>query len=211
MNIALIGNDKVLMEAVSKLGHEHQYFRAGRIDQNIVRQSIDVLFDFTSDWDASSISLYKSVTAPVFLNTIFSTLGSVTENVKTQGLVFGFCGLPTFFNRSRLEVVAKESDRDDLVKILTGLGLDYTLVKDEVGMVTPRVVCMIINEAYEALQQGVASKEDIDLSMKLGTNYPYGPFEWGDRIGLDDLRRLMMALRNSTQDSRFNPNFSTIR
>src|ERR1700710_2457559 len=47
-----------------------------------------------------------------------------------------------------------------------------------------RVVAMIINEAYYALDAGVSSKESIDLAMKLGTGYPYGPFEWADRIGL---------------------------
>jgi 3-hydroxybutyryl-CoA dehydrogenase len=53
----------------------------------------------------------------------------------------------------------------------------------------------------------VASKADIDLSMKLGTNYPFGPFEWADRIGVDKLRKLLLAIQLETGDSRYVPTF----
>ena len=42
---------------------------------------------------------------------------------------------------------------------------------------------MIINEAFLALQEGVSTKEEINTAMKLGTNYPLGPFEWVEKIG----------------------------
>ena len=45
------------------------------------------------------------------------------------------------------------------------------------GFISARVVSMIINEAYFALEEEVSSKEEIDTAMKLGTNYPYGPFD----------------------------------
>lgn len=51
------------------------------------------------------------------------------------------------------------------------------------GMVTPRILACIINEAFLTRDQGVASAEDIDLGMRYGTNYPRGPFEWCQRIG----------------------------
>ena len=53
---------------------------------------------------------------------------------------------------------------------------------------------MIINEAYFALGEGVSSKEEIDTAMKLGTNYPMGPFEWGINIGLKNVSGLLSAL-----------------
>ena len=43
---------------------------------------------------------------------------------------------------------------------------------------------MIINEAYFTWEAGTSTKEEIDIAMKLGTGYPYGPFEWGEKIGL---------------------------
>jgi len=85
--------------------------------------------------------------------------------------------------------------------------LKYIAVKDQVGFVTPRVVCMIINEAYDALKNGVASKPDIELSMKLGTNYPFGPFEWSERIGVDNVRKLLASIEKATGDVRYRPMF----
>jgi 3-hydroxybutyryl-CoA dehydrogenase len=62
---------------------------------------------------------------------------------------------------------------------------------------------MIINEAWFALEEGISTKEEIDTAMKLGTNYPYGPFEWGNRIGLKNIYALLDKL-NKTND-RYRP------
>jgi 3-hydroxybutyryl-CoA dehydrogenase len=72
-----------------------------------------------------------------------------------------------------------------------------------VGMLTPRIIGMIINEAYYTLQEGTASKTDIDLGMKLGTNYPKGPFEWAELWGLAEVRRLLEAMYRDTGDPRY--------
>ncbi len=53
---------------------------------------------------------------------------------------------------------------------------------------------MIINEAYFTLDEEVSSKEEIDTAMKLGTNYPYGPFAWGETIGLKHVSVLLSTL-----------------
>jgi 3-hydroxybutyryl-CoA dehydrogenase len=62
---------------------------------------------------------------------------------------------------------------------------------------------MIINEAFLTLQEGTAQREDIDLAMKLGTNYPGGPFEWAEKWGLDEVARLLHRLQQSTGDPRY--------
>jgi 3-hydroxybutyryl-CoA dehydrogenase len=66
---------------------------------------------------------------------------------------------------------------------------------DEIGFVTPRIISMIINEAFIALKEGVSSKEEIDTAMKLGTNYPYGPFEWAEKIGMERIDSLLVRLQ----------------
>jgi len=53
---------------------------------------------------------------------------------------------------------------------------------------------MIINEAWFAFGEKVSSKKDIDTAMKLGTNYPLGPFAWGEKIGLHKICRLLSVL-----------------
>lgn len=70
------------------------------------------------------------------------------------------------------------------------------------GFVFPRTIVQIINEAYFALYEGVASKEDINRAMKFGVNYPKGPFEWsyGKEIYV---RTLLNELLQKTGDQRY--------
>lgn len=58
-----------------------------------------------------------------------------------------------------------------------------------------RVISCIVNEAFLALSEGVATAEDIDEAMKLGANYPKGPFEWAEEIGAQNILRTLDSLR----------------
>ncbi len=78
-------------------------------------------------------------------------------------------------------------------------------VADGPGGVMPRILAMIINEAAYALQEGVASAEDIDTAMRLGANYPYGPLAWGDMMGLDVVHATLWALQQELGDDRYRP------
>ena len=71
------------------------------------------------------------------------------------------------------------------------LGMEFVFCPDHGGMVTPRVLACMMNEAYRTLDEGVAVAEDIDLGMRYGTNYPRGPLEWSRMIGT---KRLVKAL-----------------
>lgn len=117
---------------------------------------------------------------------------------------FGFCGLPTLLNRPLLEVSLYDSENAlQLAEICAALGTDYRVVHDRVGMVTPRVICMIINEACYTLQEGTATIQDIDKSMKLGTSYPRGPFEWANLIGVSRVYEVLEALWADTHEERY--------
>ena len=70
-------------------------------------------------------------------------------------------------------------------------------------MIAARVIAMVVNEAYFALGDGVSTKSSIDTAMKLGTNYPYGPFEWSEKIGLKKIYALLNKLNET--DSRYIP------
>ena len=67
---------------------------------------------------------------------------------------------------------------------LHALAKQHTQVPDEPGFIAARIIAMIINEAYYAKGEQISSEADIDIAMKLGTNYPLGPFEWARLIGL---------------------------
>ncbi|MBA3648553.1 MAG: hypothetical protein H0W62_08385 [Chitinophagales bacterium] len=103
-----------------------------------------------------------------------------------------------------MEVSFLNPDDEKVLSLLAEkLKWSYLRVEDRVGMVTPRVIMMIINEACFTLQEGTASKEDIDKAMKLGTNYPFGPFEWCDRIGIKQVYETLEAIWNDTHDERY--------
>jgi 3-hydroxybutyryl-CoA dehydrogenase len=102
-----------------------------------------------------------------------------------------------------IELAATRENQEAVDKIFRGLDWEYLLVPDIVGMITPRVIAMIINEAYFALHDGVSSEEEIDIAMRLGTNYPYGPFEWSRKIGIAKVYDLLMQL--SQIDQRYSP------
>ncbi|KAL7087635.1 hypothetical protein ACP275_13G079500 [Erythranthe tilingii] len=77
--------------------------------------------------------------------------------------------------------------------------------QDYSGFIVNRILMPMINEAFHALYTGVATKEDIDTGMKLGTNHPMGPLELADHIGLDVCLSIMKVLLNGLGDSKYSP------
>jgi 3-hydroxybutyryl-CoA dehydrogenase len=73
------------------------------------------------------------------------------------------------------------------------------------NLIFSRVLIALINEAGLALAEGVATKEDIDTAMRLGTNYPHGPLEWADRIGIESCKDLLLALAREPDRGRWRP------
>ena len=206
MKIAVIGERKNFEEVQAKLGSEHQYTFLSDIDPTgfgYLREQ-EVIFHFAIDENGDHMELLNEIDdVPVFLNTVKVTLAELFFTYGKRGVsTFGFNGLPGFFGRDLLEVTAPGHE-EHLETILSQLKVDFLTCDDRVGMVTPRVIMMIINEAYYTVQEGTASRGDIDLGMKLGTNYPYGPFEWVDRIGIHHVYEVLEALYDDTKDERY--------
>jgi len=207
MKILLIGNDQQVAEFQQKFGEDHQYLISnnGMVVEGSLQEQ-ELVVDFTVDESPENLELYKDVSdLPVLVNipkTSLTELAYYAEDV--QCAMFGFNGLPTFIDREVLEVsLYNEEDQDILKNLCKDLETKYRIVDDRVGMVTPRIIFMIINEAYYTVQEGTAEKTDIDQGMKLGTNYPYGPFEWSERIGLQHVYELLEAVYEDTKDERY--------
>ncbi|MCP6695993.1 3-hydroxybutyryl-CoA dehydrogenase [Pseudomonas donghuensis] len=73
------------------------------------------------------------------------------------------------------------------------------------GFVVNRILVPMINEAIFALQEGLASAEDIDTGMRLGCNQPIGPLALADLIGLDTLLAIIEAFHEGYNDSKYRP------
>jgi 3-hydroxybutyryl-CoA dehydrogenase len=78
-------------------------------------------------------------------------------------------------------------------------------VKNNPGFVVNRILCPMINEAIFVLAEGLASAEDIDNGMRLGTNAPIGPLALADMIGLDTMLAVMQVFYEGFNDSKYRP------
>jgi 3-hydroxybutyryl-CoA dehydrogenase len=85
------------------------------------------------------------------------------------------------------------------------MGKTFIEAKDFPGFAVNRILMPMINEAITALHEGVASIEDIDNAMKLGTNQPMGPLTLADFIGLDTCLAIMEVLHLGLGDSKYRP------
>src|SRR5688572_19128364 len=156
---------------------------------------IDLLFEYNG-CDASHLTNY--LTKPVFVNSMAKTVAEI-------GLpVIRINAWPGFLKRNIAEVSSTGGvNKNEAGKILSLLKRKAEWVPDVKGFVSPRIVSMIINEAYFTLEENVSTKEEIDIAMKLGTNYPYGPFEWSKKIGLKNVAGLLTEL--SIIEKRYQP------
>lgn len=208
MNILVIGGTSHLEECKEKFGKAFSYQAVGgHQEAEKFFSKSDVIFDFIIDESPDQMEVYRDHPKVVaFLNSIkvsvLELVASFTQPVKCT--LFGFNGLPTLFNREFLEVALfDDKSAEVLEEVCNKLNTKFLIVDDRVGMVTPRVICMIINEAYYTFQEGTATREDIDKGMKLGTSYPFGPFEWCKRIGIRHVFELLEAVHEDTNDNRY--------
>lgn len=153
----------------------------------------DAFFILTDSTDFNFIETAK----PVFINSVTTTL----KELNAADNILRINGWDNFIQRSVWEIAGKINDESKT--IVEKINKKIFLVVDEPGFISAKIIAMIINEAYFALGDEVSSKNEIDTAMKLGTNYPYGPFEWAEKIGVKNIYGLLQKL--SVTDKRYQP------
>ncbi len=132
--------------------------------------------------------------------------GSLAELDEDGGSV-GFHLLGPLDEARLVELTAGEytppEARDGAEEFFSALGLHVEWVGDAPGLVLGRIVCQLVNEAAFALQKGIGTAADIDTAMLLGFNYPRGPLDWGDAIGLDHVLAVLDALNAELGEERY--------
>ncbi len=197
MKIAIIADDALKGELLAQ-GFDDS-LQLQWLSQPEVAGEIDCCIDLLFRYSEERIQALKEISsAVVIINSVAADLSKLPENFIRIN------GWPTFLKRA----VAETSSRNDDIKkkcedIFAALGKKTEWTPDIPGFISARVVSMIINEAYFALEEQVSSKEEIDTAMKLGTNYPYGPFEWSEKIGLKNIHELLLTL--SKENRRYEP------
>jgi 3-hydroxybutyryl-CoA dehydrogenase len=96
-----------------------------------------------------------------------------------------------------------DENRAEVKHILNAGGLQIVEIDDAPGLIVGRTISMLINEASDAVHQGVCDEKDADTAMKLGTNYPAGPFEWLTKIGVDYTVNVLDNLFHAYKSDRY--------
>jgi 3-hydroxybutyryl-CoA dehydrogenase len=197
MTIAILADEQLKQEwNTKKLPENIEVIWADSVRSLLIIEA-DVYIDLLFEMDAERTSqLKKLLLKPVIVNAVAFTTKSIDANFIRIN------AWPTLLQRSITEIAVRDGfDISIIAYIFDQLQWQYQVVPDIAGMITARVIAMIINEAYFTLGAEVSSKEEIDTAMKLGTNYPYGPFEWSGKIGLKRIYELLKEL--SRTDARY--------
>ncbi|MFI6933674.1 3-hydroxyacyl-CoA dehydrogenase [Streptomyces sp. NPDC050287] len=95
--------------------------------------------------------------------------------------------------------------------LFQALGKQVSVIGDVPGMIVARTVARIVDLAHDAVGKGVATEEDVDTAMRLGVNYPLGPFEWSRRLGRNWAYALLDDLHMRDPSGRYAPSLALYR
>ncbi|MGD9141297.1 MAG: 3-hydroxyacyl-CoA dehydrogenase NAD-binding domain-containing protein [bacterium] len=161
------------------------------------------------------MALFRQFEESFAPETIFVTTTSTLSITRIAGetarpeKVVGMHFLHPVPKRGVVEVVRALKTSDETLAAAVGLATEMKKQVVEVyeypGFVTTRVIIPFINEAAYALMEGVASVEGIDTAMKLGFDFPVGPLELADSIGLDELIQRMEGMFHELGDFKYRP------
>ncbi len=197
MKIAVITNDALKEEWLAQGMQD-----AAGIEwlaEPIAVENADCYIDLLFQPGAERINkLQKLQPAIIIVNSVLATLNKLPEKFIRIN------GWPAFLKRPVVESSCSHDElKNQVKKVFSTFNKTAEWVPDVPGFITARVVSMIINEAYITLDEKVSSKKEIDIAMKLGTNYPYGPFEWSEKTGLKNIYELLSML--SITHTRYAP------
>jgi 3-hydroxybutyryl-CoA dehydrogenase len=142
-------------------------------------------------------------------NTSSLSITDFTDNTASQDRCIGM----HFFNpvpkMKLIELVRAPHTSEETVstcrEVARRMGKEVVLVNEAPGFITTRVNALIGNEAFNMLEAGIATAEDIDKALKLGLNHPMGPFELVDLVGLD-VRLNILEYLHRTLGEKYRPN-----
>ena len=147
--------------------------------------------------------------AVILSSSIGCTATELYAQLGLQNNIVGFNGVALAQQITMMEIAPALTASEQSVAIAkrfwSSLGFTTETVEDRVGLVSPRILATLINEAAFAVLEKVASAEDIDTAMKLGVNYPKGLLAWADEIGIEVIVALLDALHREYGQERYRP------
>lgn len=200
------------------ISRDHHFFpileSSGRADVTILSRGADIerleleedlILDLTA-WGREKKAdllerLCESTTKPVITD-----LSLVWGEAFLKRYSFIAGAVATVFHSptATYESYVRPEHKSVLERAFETLGISLHLVSEVgIGFTFPRISSMVINEAYFALEEGLASAEDIDTAMKYGVSYPLGPLDWANRTNPKHVATLLDELYSVTGDQRY--------
>jgi 3-hydroxybutyryl-CoA dehydrogenase len=177
-------------------------------------KNADVVIEAAPEKIDLKLALFKAVEAAAPAHAVLASNTSALSITEMAAVLEspGRLGGMHFFNpvhRMKLIEVVRALDTTPetiavMEEVSAKMGKETVLVKESPGFITTRINAMIGNEAFNMLQEGVASARDIDKALKLGLNHPMGPFELVDLVGLDTRLSILQYLHR-TLGEKFRP------
>ena len=204
--VFIIGDDESLISELSGLLKD----KCNIADE--LNEDIDLIFELTNfnrevKFNILNFIDEKNSKAAIISSSLCITALEQAVNSKHPERLTGISLYPTFSNTKGIEITKTNMTSPEVfkkvVKLFEELGKETYSVTDRPGMIAMRIITMIINEAYLVLQEGTSNREDIDTAMKLGTNYPYGPIEWSEKIGIELVYNILRSMFDAFGDDRY--------
>jgi 3-hydroxybutyryl-CoA dehydrogenase len=183
--------DEALKEELLKNGTETSFecIYVNSLDEMLLHTGADGYIDLLFEFNNERINKLKSLLPkPVLVNSVIHILYDLTANFIRIN------GWPTFLASDLVEGAASESQKSKGEEILMLFHKKISWLPDVPGFISARVISKIINEAWISVEEGVSTPGEIDIAMRLGTNYPFGPLEWAEKIGVGKVRSLLERL-----------------
>jgi 3-oxoadipyl-CoA thiolase len=203
--VALIGRGGVADELTELL--EQRYRHLQRIENDELLDEIDAgatmvidVGDGTTDRGDVLAELDGMLGAEtVFFADAYATdIAACAARLRHPGRLVGYGVLGSLAAQRAVEIADNDAVSDDALELaqelFASIGKGVMLVEDSPALFLGRVVGSIVNEAVTAVHEDVATADDIDTAMRLGTNYPVGPIAWGREIGGARVTRILQRL-----------------
>ena len=176
---------------------------------------VDFIIEAAVESAAAKIDIFSTLDKICAPHVIFSTntssvpVGRLARATKRTEKVIGMHFMYPAQKMKLLEIVRTPATSEETYQIVKRLALEMgkspITVTDRPCFITSRLIQTLINEAIFCLYEGVSTREEIDMALKLGMNHPMGPLELADFIGLDVVLSMQQALYDGFKEPKYRP------
>lgn len=175
----------------------------------------DIIIEAATEDEALKKKIFREISdvakggAILATNTSSISITKIAAVAKTPDRVIGMHFMNPVPVMQLVEIIpglqTSEETRVATVQLAEEFGKTCSLSKDMPGFIANRLLMPYINEACQALQEGLGTREDIDKTLKLGCNMPMGPLTLADFIGLDTCLSIMRVLHTQLGEDKYRP------